>query len=72
MTREKLISREGHQKSLIYGYMTNLFLEPEFQHKGNKQTKNASSQPNHAVFSAAKDSENKVIQLLHRKGQIKI
>ena len=25
--------------SLTYGYVTKLFLESEFQHKGNKQTK---------------------------------
>ena len=49
--------------------MTKLFLELEFQHKGNKQTKNANSQQKIAVFSAATDSENKIIQMLHRKGQ---
>ena len=76
MTGEKLISRELHQKSPIYGYMTNLFLESKFQHKGNKQKKkkkkkNANSQQNHAVFLAATDSENKIIQILRKKGQIK-
>ena len=29
------------------------------------------SQQNLAVFSAAKDSENIIVQILHRKGQIK-
>ena len=51
--------------------MTNLFLESEFQHKANKQTKKANSQQNHAVYQVATDSENKIIQILHRKGQIK-
>ena len=51
--------------------MTNLFLESDFQHKGNKQTKKANSQQNHAVFLAATDSENKNFQILQRKGQIK-
>ena len=51
--------------------MTKLFLEPEFQHKGNKQTKNAYSQQNHSVFLAATDSETKIVRILHRKGQIK-
>ena len=31
--------------------------------------KNVNSQPNIAVFSAAIDSENKIIQILHRNGQ---
>ena len=38
--------------SSTYGYVTKLFLESEFQHKGNKQTKkqtNANSQQNLAV-----------------------
>ena len=39
MTRENLFSREGHQKSPPYGQVTKLFLESEFQHKGNKQLK---------------------------------
>ena len=51
--------------------MAKLFLETESQHKGNKQTKNANSQQNHAIFSAATDSENVIIQILHEKGQIK-
>ena len=33
--------------------------------------KNVNSQPNIAVFSAAIDSENKIIQILHRNGQKK-
>ena len=44
-----------------YGYVTELFLEWDFQHKGNKQTKNANSQQNLAVFLAGTDSENKDI-----------
>ena len=39
MTREKIISRERHQKSPTYERVNKLFLESEFQHKGNKQTK---------------------------------
>ena len=39
MTREKLISSELHEKSPTYGHMAKLFLESEFQCKGNKQTK---------------------------------
>ena len=39
MTREKSISRELHQKSPTYGHVAKLFLESEFQHKGNKQMK---------------------------------
>ena len=40
MTTEKLISREGHQKSPTYGHVAKLFLETEFRHKGYIQTKN--------------------------------
>ena len=57
MTREKLISSELHQKSPTYRHVAKLFLEQKFQRKGNKQTKNANSQQNLAVFSAATDSE---------------
>ena len=52
--------------------MAKLFLESEFQHKGNKQTKKANSQQNLAFFSAETDSGNIIIQILHGKGQIKI
>ena len=38
MTREKKISSEPYQKSLAYEDVAKLFLESEFQHKGNKQT----------------------------------
>ena len=56
MTREKLISRELHQKSPTYGHVIKISLESEFQHKGYKQTKkNANSQQDLAVFSAATD-----------------
>ena len=45
--------------------MTKLFLEPEFQTKGNNKRKNANSQQNLAVFSAATGSEIKVTVELH-------
>ena len=51
--------------------MAKLFLETEFQHKEINKRKNANSQQNLAVFSAATDSENVMIQILHGKGQIK-
>ena len=57
MTREKLNSSELLQISPTYGHMAKLFLESEFQCKGNKQTKKPNSQQNLAVFSAATDSE---------------
>ena len=38
MTSEKLISRERYQKSPTYEDVAKLFLESEFQRKGNKQT----------------------------------
>ena len=47
--------------SPTYGYVTKLFLELEFQHKGNKQKKKVNSQKNLAVFLAGTDSENKNI-----------
>ena len=47
--------------SPTYRYVTKLFLELEFQHKGNKQTKNTNSQQNLAAFLAGTDSENKNI-----------
>ena len=40
--------------------------------KGISKRRNANSQQNLGGFSAAADSENKIIQILHRKGQIKI
>ena len=56
--------------SPTYGYVTKLFLEEEFQNKGDKQKKkNANSQQNIVIFLAATDSEKKIIQILHRKGQ---
>ena len=63
--------------SPTYGHVTKLFLEFEFQNKGNKQTnkkkkkrkENAISQQNFAVFLAGIDSRNKIIKMLHRKGQ---
>ena len=60
MTRENLISKERHQKSPTYGNVAKLFLESEFQHKGNKQMKkNVNSKRNFVVFSAATDSEHR-------------
>ena len=59
--------------------MTELFLESEFQHKRNEQTKNASSQSDTAIFSEAIDAEknysntkqertkNKIEQNCHRQ-----
>ena len=47
--------------SPTYGYMMKLFLESDFQHKGNKQRENANSQQNLAGFFARTDSENKII-----------
>ena len=56
--------------SPTYGYVTKLFLELEFQHKGNKETKNANSQQNLAVFLAGTDSEKEIYlnTTAHRKG----
>ena len=42
-------------------HVTKLFLELEFQHKGNKQTKKGLIVSKLAVFSAGMDSENKII-----------
>ena len=39
MTREKKIFYVRHQNSPTYEHVTKLFLELEFQHKGNTQTK---------------------------------
>ena len=39
MTREKIIFREKRQMSPSYWHVTKHFVESEFQHKGNKQTK---------------------------------
>ena len=55
--------------SLPYGYVKKIFLEPEFQHKGINKRKNANSQQNLEVFLASTDSENRIILILHRKGQ---
>ena len=38
-----------------------LFLESEFQHKGNKQTNKREFTANLAAFLAGTDSENKII-----------
>ena len=47
-------------------------LESKFKHKGNKQTKKVNSWQNLALFLAATDSENIIIQMLHGKGQTEI
>ena len=70
MTTEKIISTEWHQKSPTYGHVTKLFLESEFQHKGNKQTKKREFSAKSCVFfPAATDSENIIIQTLHGKNK---
>ena len=51
--------------------MGKLFLESEFQHKGNKQLKKRKFSAKSYGFLSSKDSENIIIQILHRKGQIK-
>ena len=51
--------------------MVKLFLESDFQRKGNKQRKKTHSQQNLVAFSAATDSEIIIIKILHGKGQIK-
>ena len=75
MTRENLfLENDIRHNSPIYGHVTKLFLESEVQYKGNKQMKkkkNANLQQNFAVFSAATDSDNKVIQILYRKSSDK-
>ena len=71
MTREKLISRELHQESSTDGHLAKLFLESEFHCKEINKRKNANSQQNFAVLSAATDSEIIIIHILHGKGQIK-
>ena len=68
ITTEKIISSEWHQKSPTYGYVAKLFLESDIQHKGNKQTKNASSQQNLAVFWAATDSDIYIYSNTTQKG----
>ena len=40
MTRENLISRERHHMSPTYWYVTKLFLQSKFPHKGINQRKN--------------------------------
>ena len=52
--------------------MTKLVLESESQHTKeiNKQ-ENVNSQQNFVVFLAGRDSENKITELLHRKGKKK-
>ena len=48
--------------SPTYGYVTKLFLESEFQHKGNKQTKNANSQQNLAFSGQGQIQKTKVFK----------
>ena len=47
--------------SPTYGHVAILSLESEFQHKGNKQTENANSRQNFAVFLAGTDLQYKII-----------
>ena len=56
--------------STTYGYATKLFLESEFQPKGNKQTKNANSQQNLEDFWARTDSEIKSFKYYTKKDKI--
>ena len=58
--------------SPIYRHETKLFLESEFQLKGNKQMENVNSQQNLAVFLGGTDSENEFILILHSNGHKKI
>ena len=44
-----------------YGHVTKLFLESEFQHKGNKHMKKCKSQQYLVVSLAGIDLENKII-----------
>ena len=50
MTREKVIFRECHQNSPTYGHVTKVFLELEFQHKGNKQKKKGEFSAKSCIF----------------------
>ena len=62
MTREKNNFLENDIRTHPhYGHVIKLFLELEFQHKGNKQTKRANSQQTLVVFLAEMDSENEII-----------
>ena len=54
--------------SPIYGHVSKLFSESEFQDKGNKQTKKKNPQ-NLTVFLARTDSENKIILYYTGKGE---
>ena len=47
--------------SPTYGYVTKLFLESDFQYKGNKQTKKSELWAKSCNFLAGIDSENKII-----------
>ena len=47
--------------SPTYGYVTKLFLESEFQHKENKQTKKRELSAKSCGFLGRTDSENKNI-----------
>ena len=48
--------------SPTYGYVTKLFLESEFQHKGINKQKNSDSQQNLAVFLTGTDSDTKLFR----------
>ena len=54
------------------GMWQNYFQNRNSNTKEINKRKKANSQQNLAVFSAATDSENIIIQILHGKGQIKI
>ena len=55
--------------SPTYRYMTKLFLELEFQHKGNKPIKKANSQQNLAVFLAGTDSEKNYLNTTQKRSK---
>ena len=70
MTREK-ISSEPYQKSLADEDVAKLFLESEFQRKGNQQMIKRKFSAKSCSFLGSNRFRN-YIQILHGKGQIKI
>ena len=58
MTREK----NNFQMSSTYEYVTKLFLESEFQHKGNKQTKKLEFSAKLCGFLGRTESEIKIFK----------
>ena len=58
MTREK----NNFQMSSTYEYVTKLFLESEFQHKGNKQMKKLELSAKSCSFLGRTESEIKIFK----------